>query len=291
VHSGVSPYYPSSRYVSQRVNSHGVRLALAVAAGLLAACSRPDGDILYRPFGGPGQLEDGLPDPGEVLVDGVPLPDAGLGPDAQGPLGDVAQDPVPDAGGGSASLPDAAVGADAGVSPDAGGDAGASPIGDAGTSAPLGYWAFDAASELASFQFTDSGIVSAQEWHAADQHAATGHLVLTAPFTSGGDSVDMSVTPQSPLDLAGHVLKIRIQRLSGTRNGGVRAFAESGSGPTRILGVDHTFSSLDTLTDISFDFAAATAPDQIVRYGIYVHSGGGGGDGTQVLMIDSLGIE
>jgi hypothetical protein len=142
-----------------------------------------------------------------------------------------------------------------------------------------------------NFELTDSGIVSAQEWHAADQHAVTGHLVLTASFTSGGDSADLSVTPQAPLDLAGHLLKLRIQRLSGTRSGGVRAFAESGSGPTRILGTDHTFSSLDTLTEISFDFDLATAPDQIVRYGIYVHSGGGGGNGTQVLMIDSLWIE
>jgi hypothetical protein len=285
----VSPSSHSSRYVSQRVNSRSLRLVVAVTTGLLAACSRPDADILYRPFGGPDHLNDGLPGAGEVPVDEEPLADAGLGSGAQDRAGDAGQDPVPDAGGGTASLPDAGV--DAGGSSDTGGDAGASSIGDAGGSAPLGYWAFDDASELASFQFTDSGIVSAQEWHAADAHAATGHLVLTAPFTGGGDSVELSVTPQAALDLAGHILKIRIRRLSGTRNGGVRVFAESGSGPTRIVGVDHSFSSLDTLTDISFDFDAATAPDQIVRYGLYVHSGGGGGDGTQVLMIDSLVIE
>jgi len=221
---GVLPSFPSWRSVSYRVNPLSARLALALALGLVAACSRPDGDVLYRPFQGPGHLDDGLPEGGEVLVDGEPLADAGLGPDAQGPAGDAGHDSMPDAGG-AASIPDAASGADAGSIADGGGDAGALPTGDAGPGNQLGYWAFDDASELLNFELTDSGIVSAQEWHAADQHAATGHLVLTASFTGGGDGANLSVTPQAPLDLAGHLLKLRIQRLSGTRSGGVRAFA------------------------------------------------------------------
>ena len=282
MHSGVHRSFPSSRSVSSRVSSPSAALAVAVAAGLLAACSRPNGDELYRPFGAPSQLEDGLPDAGEVLAGGETLGDAGLA--APAPQGDAGQDLVPDAGGDAPSIPDAASNADAGH------DAGPLPSGDAGSSYPFGYWGFDDASELASFQFTDSGLVSAREWHAADQHTATGHLVLTVPLTAAGESVEVSMTPPAPTDLAGHVLKIRIQRLSGSRSGGVEAFVDSGSGSTRVSGSQHTFASLDVLTDISLDFASATAPDQIVRYGIYVHSGNGPA-ATQVLMIDSLWIE
>lgn len=106
-----------------------IRLPLWIGASLVAgACSRPDGDILYRPFGPADHLTDGTSGrPGELI-------DAGYDPD---PPGDASQggtggaDGVAGAGGSEPGepAPDSGTDSDAAAPQDA-----ASPVeAEAGT--------------------------------------------------------------------------------------------------------------------------------------------------------------
>lgn len=230
----------------------------------------PDNGVLFQPFDGPSRLDHGLPD------GGAGFPDAG-------------HDHVLDGR-------DVGPGGDSGaVEPPAsdGGDAG--PAHDEGAVRPPGavaFWGFDTADELDHFEFFDWEVVSTREWHAADEHAPSGHFVLTIPFSGPSQQVQFRVTKDPPVDLSGHVVKIRLRQLGGAGPGGAEAFAQSDNPWVWTPGQWYELTELSDFTVASFNFDYAITPSEVARYGLHVNSSSSGGaDNTHTLVVDSFWLE
>lgn len=250
-------------------------VSLCVAAGLLGACSRPDGDVLFRPFREPN-LHDGLPEAG------VSIPDAG------GAGGHAGEGALPE----DASSPENSVDSGGEAPPaDAGGDAGSNE-GATRPDGALQYWGFDTAAELDEFQFYDWQLGSAREWHDADEHAPSGHFIVTMPFTGVNQGLQMRGPIEGETDFSGRSLKIRVRHLSGSGPGGLEGFAQSREDWVWTPGAWHQLTSITSFTVISFDFDTALVPAEVVRYGMHVNSTNAGtADNTHALIVDAFWIE
>lgn len=238
------------------------------------------------------------------------LPDASVGSGGSGLSEEYLLPPVIGAGNGGTGGSGGSAGGSAG-SPNGG--TGGSTLGDAGTEPPDGGapppmgigdpWYFDAPEELAAFQVIDTGITSTRVWRAGQAggdagvdagqtDVDSGHIELTAPFTTTNQAVQFFITLPNFTDFTGRVLKVRVKRAPGIGQGGVQPFVQSTEGWTWVSGTWNPLSALTELTDVTLDFDLATDPQQVKRFGIQLHSGTQPGNiETVQIAIDDVRIE
>jgi hypothetical protein len=239
------------------------------------------------------------------------LPDASAGSGGSGLSEEYLFPPVVGAGnGGSGGSAGQNAGGSAG-SPNGGtggstlGDAGTEPA-DGGALPPMGIgdpWYFDAPEELDAFQVLDPGSVATHAWRAG--HAGgdaggdagpidvgSGHVELTAAFTTTDQAVQFRFTLPNFTDFTGRVLKVRVKRAPGIGQGGVQAFVQSGEAWTWVSGNWNALSTLTELTDVTLDFDTAFDPQVVKHFGIQLHSGIEPGNiETVQIAIDDVRIE
>ena len=213
------------------------------------------------------------------------------------------------AGGSSAGAASGGTGGSAGTSTGTGGSGGSSGSSAGGTSSggsggssgtptfdyePVGVgdpWFFSSASDLDAFAIDLTGATGTPVWNEA------GEMRVPLTFTASGDQAlihftapwDSVASALSPMDLTHRVLRARVKLAGGaTAPGGVMGYSQSTSGWTWVNGDWNSFADLGSWHDIEFDFDGATAPGEVMRFGLQVYATGAG---SAELIVDDLRLE
>ena len=153
-------------------------------------------------------------------------------------------------------------------------------------------WFFSSASDLEAFEVElKNGATGSATWTAAGEvhmpltftaAAQEALIFFSAPWDSVAEAHDM-------MDLTHRVLRARVKVADGaTATGGVQAYSQSTSGWTWVNGTWNSIPDLGSWTEVEFDFDTATAPTDVLRFGLQVYSNGAG---SAELIIDDLRLE
>ena len=220
---------------------------------------------------------------------------AGTGGSAQGGSGGTSADAGTGGTGGSAGTSAGAGGSSAGGTSSGGTGSG----GSAGTNPTFDYepvglgdpWFFSSASDLEAFEVEVTGATGTASW------SEPGEVHLPLTFTAAGDQAlihftapwDSVASALSPMNLTHRVMRARVRVASGaTASAGVQGFAQSTMGWTWVNGDWNSIADLGAWHDVEFDFDGATAPGQVMRFGLQVY---GTAAGNAELIIDDLRLE